>query len=84
MGLDPKTVGLCPESKADPQLLSHPGVPTCLCIYLLIICLSHENVNSRKAAMLFNSRSPEPRTMPGTLRFKRKAQLEFQYLPNIC
>ena len=26
-GLDPRTLGSCPEPKADVQLLSHPGVP---------------------------------------------------------
>ena len=26
-GLDPGTPGLHPESKADTQLLSHPGIP---------------------------------------------------------
>ena len=28
MGLDPGTLGSCPEPKADAQLLSHPGIPT--------------------------------------------------------
>ena len=27
VGLDLGTPGLCPEPKADTQLLSHPGVP---------------------------------------------------------
>ena len=27
VGLDPGTLGSCPEPKADAQLLSHPGVP---------------------------------------------------------
>ena len=27
VGLDPGTPGSCPKSKADAQLLSHPGVP---------------------------------------------------------
>ena len=27
MGLDPRTPGSCPEPKADPQPLSHPGLP---------------------------------------------------------
>ena len=27
MGLDPGTVGSCPGLKADPQPLSHPGIP---------------------------------------------------------
>ena len=27
VGLDPGTLGSCPESKADVQPLSHPGVP---------------------------------------------------------
>ena len=27
MGLDPRTLGPCPEPKADAQLLSYPGVP---------------------------------------------------------
>ena len=27
VGLDPRTLGSCPESKADAQPLSHPGVP---------------------------------------------------------
>ena len=27
MGLDPGTLGSCPEPKTDAQLLSHPGVP---------------------------------------------------------
>ena len=26
-GLDPRTPGSCPESKADTQPLSHPGIP---------------------------------------------------------
>ena len=26
-GLDPRTLGSCPELKADAQLLSHPEVP---------------------------------------------------------
>ena len=26
VGLDPGTLGLCPEPKADAQLLDHPGV----------------------------------------------------------
>ena len=26
-GLDPSTLGSCPEPKADAQPLSHPGVP---------------------------------------------------------
>ena len=26
VGLDPGTLGSCPEPKADAQLLSHPGV----------------------------------------------------------
>ena len=26
-GLDPETLGSCPEPKADAQPLSHPGVP---------------------------------------------------------
>ena len=31
-GLDPRTLGSCPESKADAQPLSHPGVPKVLII----------------------------------------------------
>ena len=27
VGLDPRTLGSCPELKADAQLLSHPGIP---------------------------------------------------------
>ena len=27
VGLDPRTVGSCPEPKAGAQPLSHPGVP---------------------------------------------------------
>ena len=27
VGLDPGTLGSCPELKADAQLLNHPGVP---------------------------------------------------------
>ena len=27
VGVDPGTMGSCPEPKADVQLLSHPGVP---------------------------------------------------------
>ena len=27
VGPDPGTLGSCPESKADAQLLSHPGIP---------------------------------------------------------
>ena len=27
MGLDPGTLGSCPEPKADTQPLSHPGIP---------------------------------------------------------
>ena len=27
VGLDPGTVGSCPEPKADTQPLSHPGLP---------------------------------------------------------
>ena len=27
VGLDPRTLGSCSESKADAQPLSHPGVP---------------------------------------------------------
>ena len=27
VGLDPRTLGSCPEPKADAQPLSHPGVP---------------------------------------------------------
>ena len=27
VGLDPGTVGSCPEPKADAQLPSHPGIP---------------------------------------------------------
>ena len=27
MGLDPETLGSCPEPKTDAQPLSHPGVP---------------------------------------------------------
>ena len=27
VGLDPGTPGSCPESKADAQPLSHPGIP---------------------------------------------------------
>ena len=27
VGLDPGTLGPCPEPEADPQPLSHPGVP---------------------------------------------------------
>ena len=30
-GLDPRTLGLCPASKADTQPLSHPGIPITLC-----------------------------------------------------
>ena len=44
MGLDPRTLGSCPEPKAGTQLLSHPGVPgrwilmlckvvSCYCLY---------------------------------------------------
>ena len=32
--LDPRTLGSCPEPKADPQPLSHPGVPTTI-IFLI-------------------------------------------------
>ena len=28
VGLDPRTLGSCAESKANVQLLSHPDVPT--------------------------------------------------------
>ena len=31
-GLDPRTVGSCPEPKADAQPLSHPGIPLYDCI----------------------------------------------------
>ena len=27
VGLDPNTLGSCPELKADTQPLSHPGIP---------------------------------------------------------
>ena len=27
LGLNPRTLGSCPEPKADAQLLSHPGIP---------------------------------------------------------
>ena len=27
MGLEPRTLGACPEPKADAQPLSHPGIP---------------------------------------------------------
>ena len=27
VGLDPRPAGSCPESKADAQPLSHPGIP---------------------------------------------------------
>ena len=32
MGLDPGTLGSCPKSKADAQLLSHPDVPEPGCL----------------------------------------------------
>ena len=28
-GLNPRTLGSQPEPKADTQLLSHPGIPSC-------------------------------------------------------
>lgn len=31
VGLDPEDLGLCPEPKADGQLLSHPEVPISNC-----------------------------------------------------
>ena len=51
VGLDPGTPGSRPESKADTQLLSHPGVPS-LCFLILLImserklgCLGHTGTN---------------------------------------
>ena len=37
VGLDPETLGSRPEPKADAQLLSHPGVPECVCFFTLIL-----------------------------------------------
>ena len=38
-GLDPGTLGSCPEPKADAQPLSHPGVPlTSVFKYLFCLC----------------------------------------------
>ena len=34
VGLDPGTPGICPESKADAQPLSHPGV---LIFYIFVV-----------------------------------------------
>ena len=36
VGLDPGTLGSCPEPKADGQPLSHPGVPISLHFRLLM------------------------------------------------
>ena len=36
VGLDPRTLGSCPELEADAQPLSHPGVPT-LCVFYTTI-----------------------------------------------
>ena len=33
VGLDPITMGSCPEPKADAQPLCHPGAPVCLFLY---------------------------------------------------
>ena len=33
VGLDPRTPGSRPKPKADAQLLSHPGVPTCKVVF---------------------------------------------------
>ena len=33
VGLDPGTLGSCPEPKADAQPLSHPGIPIFLNFY---------------------------------------------------
>ena len=37
VGLDPGTPGSCPELKADAQPLSHPGVPSPICLKWLVI-----------------------------------------------
>ena len=38
-GLDPRTLGSCPEPEAGAQLLSHPGIP--LPVKLKLILLGH-------------------------------------------
>ena len=37
VGLDPRTLGSCPEPKADTQLLSHPGVPKKILKYGIVM-----------------------------------------------
>ena len=45
VGLDPRTLGLCPELKAGAQPLSHPGVPEKDCFKCnLYSDLNKENV----------------------------------------
>ena len=38
VGLDPRTPGSRPGLKADAQLLSHPGIPTILSLYMIRYC----------------------------------------------
>ena len=40
VGLDPRTLGSCPEPKANAQLLSHLGVPVLCLFYLVFVSLT--------------------------------------------
>ena len=47
VGLDPGTLGLCPEPKTDAQALSHPGVPTFEDVNHSFVCSGEEQVTIR-------------------------------------